>query len=58
MIFIGIIYKKKQKNQKKYNFIDILILIKLILKKTRNLFQDLFFFLQKKLLYIILRNNR
>jgi hypothetical protein len=37
---------------------DILIPTRLVLKKTRNLFQDLFFFLQEGLSYIILRNNQ
>jgi hypothetical protein len=37
---------------------DILIPIKQGLKKTRNLFQDLFSFLQEGLLYITPRNNR
>jgi hypothetical protein len=36
---------------------DILIPIKLVPKKSGNLFQDLFFFLQERLLYIALRNN-
>jgi hypothetical protein len=36
---------------------DILIPIRLVLKKTRNLFQDSFFFLQERLSYITLRNN-
>jgi hypothetical protein len=37
---------------------DILIPIRLVLKKTGNLFQDLFFFLQEGLSRVILRSNR
>jgi hypothetical protein len=37
---------------------DILIPIKLVLKKIRNLFQDSLFFLQEELLYVILKSNR
>jgi hypothetical protein len=37
---------------------DILIPIRLVLKKTGNLFQDSFSFLQEELSRITLRNNR
>jgi hypothetical protein len=37
---------------------DILIPIKLVPKKTGNLFQDLFFFSHEELLYVTLKNNR
>jgi hypothetical protein len=37
---------------------DILIPIRLVLKKTGNLFQDLFFFLQEGLSHIAPRSNR